>query len=109
MIQVDSELGVKREVGYRGMPILAIGIREQLTLHQRATGSTPVRPTNYINDLGRSRPDPISHKTCFRSVSENWAAALSCISSADFEFFDYTATDGELAAPSRRFPNFSYR
>ncbi len=51
-----------------------------LNFNQRATGSTPVRPTNYINDLGRSRPDPISHKPCFRSVSANWAAALSCIS-----------------------------
>jgi hypothetical protein len=109
MIQVDSELGVKREVGYRGMPILAIGIREQLTLHQRATGSTPVRPTNYINDFGRPRQHPVRGKVCFKPVSGNRATEFSCISSADFEFFDYTATDGELAAPSRRFPNFSYR
>ena len=30
-------------------------LKEQLTLNQRATGSIPVRPTNKINDLGRSR------------------------------------------------------
>ncbi len=47
MIQVDSELGVKLGVGYGNRPILSIGIREQLTLNQRATGSIPVRPTTF--------------------------------------------------------------
>jgi hypothetical protein len=93
MIQVDSEVGVKLGVWYGNRPILSIGITAQLTLNQRATGSTPVRRTNYINDLGRSGPDPISHKTCFRSVSENWAAALSCISTAGFEFFDHSGLE----------------
>jgi hypothetical protein len=62
MIQVDSELGVKREVGYRGMPILAIGIREQLTLHQRDKGSPSVRPINTFKYLRTSPSDPIPIK-----------------------------------------------
>jgi len=57
-------------------------------LHQRTTGSTPVRPTNSINDLGRSHQDPLSHKTCYRSVSGNRAAAFPGISPAGVEFFD---------------------
>ena len=64
---------------------------EQLTLNQRATGSTPVRPTNKINDLGRSRQDPLSHKTCFRSVSGNRAGLFSCIATVGLEFFDHTS------------------
>ena len=67
-----------------------ITVIEQLTLHLRATGSIPVRPTNYINDLGRSRPDPVSHKTCYRSVSGNRAAVFLCIKTAGLEFFNHT-------------------
>jgi hypothetical protein len=36
---------------------------EILALNQRATCSTPVRPTNTINDLGRSRQDSLFHKS----------------------------------------------
>jgi len=53
MIQVDSELGGKLGVGYGNRPILSIGIREQLTLNQRATGSIPVQPTIFFNNLER--------------------------------------------------------
>ncbi len=60
------------------------------TARPRAVGSTPTRPTNTIKHLRRPYPASISHKTCFRSVSENWTAALSCISTASFEFFDHT-------------------
>ena len=67
-----------------------ISVIEQLTLNQRATSSILVRPTNTINDLRCSLPDPVYHKTCFKSVSGNRAAGLSCISSAGFEFFDHT-------------------
>jgi hypothetical protein len=71
-------------------PDLEHDLIEQLTLNQGATGSTPVRPTNYINDLGRSRQDPLFHKTCFRSVSGNRATAFPGISTAGVEFFDHT-------------------
>ena len=57
-----------------------------LTVDQWGTGSIPVRPTNTINNLRRSCHDPVRGKTCFRSVSGNWAAAL--------EFFDHTAFSG---------------
>jgi len=56
------------------------------TLNQRATGSIPVRPTNTINGLCRSRQHPIRGKTCFRSVSGNWATAFPCLSSAGLDF-----------------------
>ncbi len=66
------------------------------TLNQRATGSIPVRPTNKINDLGRSRQDPLFHKTCYRSVSGNRAAAFYSIPSAGLEFFDHTGNPDSL-------------
>ncbi len=71
MIQADSELGVKLGIWYGNRPILSLGIREQLTLNQRATGSIPVRPTIFFNDLSRSYLDPVRGKTFFRSVSGN--------------------------------------
>ena len=55
---------------------------EILALNQRTTGSPPVRPTNTINDLGRSRQDSLFHKICYRSVSGNCAAAFPGVSSA---------------------------
>ena len=58
-----------------------------LNFNQRAIGSTTVRPTNYINDLGRSRPDPIRGKVCFKSVSGIWVHLSHCISSAGVGVF----------------------
>ncbi len=59
--------------------IFGICPREQLTLHQRATGSTPVRPTNKINDLGHSPPELGLRKTCFKPVSGNRAHQFNVI------------------------------
>jgi len=42
---------------------------EQLTLNQRARGSSPRRPTIFFNDLRASRSDPDRGKNCFRPVS----------------------------------------
>jgi len=77
MIQVDSELGVKLGIGYGNRPIPSIGIREQLTLNQRAVGSTPTQRTNTINDLGRFRQHPVRRETCFKPVSGSWASCIS--------------------------------
>ncbi len=63
MIQVDSELGVKLGVGYGNRPILSIGIREQLTLNQRATGSIPVRPTTFSSTYEHPAVIPPIEKT----------------------------------------------
>ena len=57
---------------------------------RRASGSIPVRPTIFFNDLRHSRLDPVRGKVCFKSVSGNRAAAFSCISLAGVECFDLT-------------------
>jgi len=97
-------LGFWTEVVFRGRQLLAIGFREQLTLNQRATGSIPVRPTNKINDLRHSCPDPVCHKTCYRSVSGNRAAAFFCIPTTGIEFFDYTGSHAVTTSPKTKSP-----
>ena len=54
-------------------------LAEQLTLNQRARGSTPVQPTIFSNHLRRSRQDPARGKNCFRPVSGSWAGLLSLL------------------------------
>lgn len=50
-------------------------------LNQRAVGLPPTQPTNTIKHLRRSCPNPVRHKTCFRSVFLSWVAA-QCTSGA---------------------------